>query len=115
TVELPTFDAWVEAWTPRDTLAERALRDQAPYEVWVKGGWLNAEAGKIIRMDFIAKRLAEINADYRIVMLAYDRYAYGKLEEEIDARGLTIPQVEHPQGGVRRARVSDEQREAAKM
>jgi len=29
---LPTFDAWVEAWTRKDALAGRALRDQAPYD-----------------------------------------------------------------------------------
>ena len=30
----PTFDAWVDAWTPADTLAERAIRDRAPYDIW---------------------------------------------------------------------------------
>jgi phage terminase large subunit-like protein len=29
-VMLPTYDAWVEAWTPGDTMRERALRDSAP-------------------------------------------------------------------------------------
>ena len=113
-LQLPTYDAWVEAWTPKDTLIERSLRDQAPYEVWVKGGWLNAVEGRNIRLDFVAARLGEINAEFQIAMLAYDRYAYRKLEQEIDAQGLTIAQVEHPQGGVRRAKPTDEQIEAAK-
>jgi phage terminase large subunit-like protein len=111
---LPTFDAWVEAWTPRDTLTERALRDQAPYEVWVKGGWLNAVEGRNIRLDFVAARVAEVNADCPIDLLAYDRYAYRKFEEELDRIGLTLPQAEHPQGGVRRARPTPEQIEDAK-
>jgi len=113
-LELPTFDAWVEAWTPRDTLIERSLRDQMPYEVWVKGGWLNAVDGKNIRLDFIAARLAEINAEYLLALLAYDRYAYLKLETELDALGLTIPQAEHPQGGVRRAKPTAAQLEGAR-
>ena len=113
-VSLPTYDAWVEAWTPKDTLLDRALRDQAPYEVWVKGGWLNAVPGRIIRLDFIAARVAELNAESSIALLAYDRYAYRKLEEELDAQGLTIPQAEHPQGGVRRAKLTPEQSESAK-
>jgi phage terminase large subunit-like protein len=113
-VTLPTYDAWVEAWTPRDTLAERSLRDQAPYEVWVKGGWLTAVEGRNIRLDFVAARLAEANAQYQIDLLAYDRYSYRKLEEELDAQGLTLPQLEHPQGGTRRARPTPEQIEAAK-
>lgn len=114
-LQLPTYDAWVEAWTPKDTLIERSLRDQAPYEVWVKGGWLNAVDGRNIRLDFVAARLGEINAEYRIVVVAYDRYAYRKLEEELDAQGLTLPQAEHPQGGVRRAKPTPEQIEAARL
>jgi phage terminase large subunit-like protein len=113
-LQLPTYDAWVEAWTPKDTLVERSLRDQAPYEVWVKGGWLNAVEGRNIRLDFVAARLAEVNAEYQIALLAYDRYAYRKLEEELDAQGLTLPQAEHPQGGVRRAKPTEEQLEVAK-
>jgi phage terminase large subunit-like protein len=113
-VRLPTYDAWVEAWTPRDTLAERALRDQAPYDVWEREGWLHAVEGRIIRLDFVAARLAEASTEYQLALLAYDRYAYRRLQEELDALGLTIPQTEHPQGGVRRARPNDEQLEAAK-
>lgn len=113
-VVLPTFDAWIDAWTPKDTLVERSLRDKAPYEVWVKGGWLNAVEGRNIRLDFVAARIAEVNADFPIKLLAYDRYAYRKLEDEMNNQGLTIPQAEHPQGGVRRAKATPEQLEAAK-
>jgi phage terminase large subunit-like protein len=111
---LPTYDAWIEAWTPRDTLTERALRDQTPYDVWVRDGWLNAESGRTIRLDFVAARLAELAALYEIAELAYDRYAYRKLEDELDAFGLTLPQTEHPQGGKRRAKPSEHQVEEAK-
>lgn len=115
TLQLPTYDAWVEAWTPKDTLAERSLRDQAPYEVWVKGGWLNAVDGRNIRLDFIAARLAEVNTEFQIAVVAYDRYAYRKLEQEMDDIGLTLPQIEHPQGGVRRAKPTPEQLEEARL
>lgn len=97
---LPTFDAWVEAWTPGDTLAERALRDNAPYDLWVKDGWLNAAAGRMVRFDFVAARLAEVVGVYEIRALAYDSYGFKKhFEPELDAMGLSLPVVEHPQGG----------------
>lgn len=108
-LQLPTYDAWVEVWTPADTMRERALRDQAPYEEWVKDGWLNAIPGRNIRLDFVAARVAEVASDYEIALVAYDRYAYRKLEQEFDNLGLTLPQAEHPQGGVRRARPTPEQ------
>ena len=110
----PTFDAWVEAWTPGDTLADRALRDQTPYDLWVRDGWLNAPPGKLVRMDFLAARVAEVQAEYALTALAYDAYAFRKnFEPELDAAGVTVPLVEHPQGGKRRAQPTDAQKEKA--
>jgi len=115
TVTKPTFDAWVEGWTPGATLAERALRDQQPYDLWVKEGWLNAPPGKTVRMDFLAARVAEMQADYMIKAMGYDAYAFRKnFEPELDSAGVTIPLVEHPQGGKRRAQPTEEQKAAAK-
>lgn len=110
-VELPTYDAWAEAWTPRDTLAERQLRDRAPYDVWVRQDWLHAESGRTIRLDFVAARVAEYVALYDVQLLVYDRYSYSRFADELDALGLTIAQAEHPQGGKRRAKPSAAQAE----
>jgi phage terminase large subunit-like protein len=115
TLMLPTYDAWVEAWTPKDTIDARALKDQAPYDVWVRDGWLNAVEGKNIRLDFVAARIAAVGAEYAVAQLAYDRYAYKKLADELDALGVTINQVEHPQGGIRRAKPAPEAIEAARL
>jgi phage terminase large subunit-like protein len=97
---LPTFDAWVEAWTPAETLAERARRDHAPYDLWVRAGWLNAAPGRMVRFDFVAARLAGLVGVYEFKALAYDRYGFKRhFEPEMDALGLTVPVVGHPQGG----------------
>lgn len=112
---LPTYDIWVEAWTPKDTLDQRALRDEAPYDLWAKDGWLNAVPGKVIRMDFVAARIAEIAAEYQFEELGYDAYAFRKnLEPALDEMGVTVRLTEHPQGGKRRAKVADDVIEAAK-
>ncbi len=108
-----TFELWVEAWTPKDTLTERGLRDRAPYDVWVRDGFLNAIPGKMIQLDYIAARLAELNATYNIKTLAYDRYGYRKLSAELDAIGVQLNEVEHPQGGKKRARPTEDQLETA--
>jgi phage terminase large subunit-like protein len=100
TARLPTFDAWVEAWTPGDTLAERALRDNVPYDLWVKDGFLNAAPGRMVRFDFVAARLAELVGLYEIAAVAYDSYGFKRhFEPELDSLGVTLPIVEHPQGG----------------
>lgn len=113
-VTLPTYRAWIEAWTPRDTLKERALQDRAPYEEWVEKGHLNATPGNVVRLDFVAARVSEVQADYRIKALAYDRYAFRRnFEPALDEMGVTCPLIEHPQGGKRRAAPTDEQKAAA--
>ena len=103
----PTFDCWVEAWTPSDTLTERAIRDKAAYESWVEQGWLQTTPGKVIGFDFVAARIAEIVGLYSVKALAYDSYGFNKhFEPELDALGLTLPIVEHPQGGKKRGAIS---------
>jgi phage terminase large subunit-like protein len=115
TVMLPTFDAWIDAFTPKDTIAARSLRDGAPYDEWAAKGFLTPIPGKSIRLDFVASRLAARSAEYTIKAIAYDRYSYRKLEQEISDIGLTLNFIEHPQGGKRRAKPPEDLIEAAKM
>jgi phage terminase large subunit-like protein len=95
---LPTFDAWVDFWTPEATLAERALSDKVPYELWVSEGHIKAPPGRLVRLDFIAQHLLEESQDFEFGAIAYDRYAIRNLERELDDIGATLPLVEHPQG-----------------
>lgn len=113
-VNAPTFDAWIEAWTPGDTLRERALRDRAPYDEWVRLGHLKAPKGQTIRLDYPAAHLAALSPDYPIKLVAYDRYAFRKFETECADMGLTLPFIEHPQGGKKRGAVPEQWLEDAK-
>lgn len=113
-VELPTYDLWCEVWTPRDTMDERAKVDHAPYRLWYEQGYLNAPEGERIRYDHVAAHFARVNNSHGISLLAYDKYVFDKFEDELDAYGVSIPTVAHPQGGKKRAKPSDEQIAAAK-
>ena len=97
----PTYDAWIEAWTPGETLSQRALRDKVPYDIWAREGHLNlAEGRKVIGFDFVAARIAEMVGLFEVKCLAYDSYGFKRhFEPELDALGLTLETVEHPQGG----------------
>ncbi|HET7255574.1 MAG TPA: terminase TerL endonuclease subunit [Xanthobacteraceae bacterium] len=107
TVSKPTYDAWIEAWTPGDTLAARALRDKAPYDVWVEQGHLQAPKGQSIRFDHVAQALADDSRDFEVGLVAYDRYAFRRFEEECQRFGLQLEFVEHPQGGTKKGKPSD--------
>lgn len=109
TATLPIYDAWVDAWTPEDTLAQRAHKDSTPYDVWVDEGYLIAVPGEIIRYDYIAAHLAGlIGEGHRLETIAYDNYAFQKLfMPELDAVGITVPVVSHPQGGKKKSAGSE--------
>lgn len=96
--QLPTYDAWVEFWTPRDTLSERSLADRAPYDLWTEQGFMFAPQGKLVRLDFVAQRLLDVSQDFAMASIAYDAYAIRHLNDELDNIGATLPLVEHPQG-----------------
>jgi phage terminase large subunit-like protein len=103
----PTFDAWIEAWTPGDTLDARALRDKAPYRQWADAGHIHAPKGASIRYDHVAQALAEYDRDYDIQMVAYDRHSFRRFEEDVAKLGLSVNFVEHPQGGIKKGKVNE--------
>jgi phage terminase large subunit-like protein len=111
----PMFDAWVEAFTPGDTVAARELRDKIPYSVWIRDGHLNAPAGASISYRHVAQAIAEASHEFDIRCLAYDRYAFKRgLEPECEELGINVEFVEHPQGGTKKGRPTESMISAAK-
>jgi phage terminase large subunit-like protein len=111
----PTFDAWIAAWTPKDTMKEREMRDKIPYSVWVAQGHLNAPPGESISYVHVAQSLAEDQQNYKIQFVAYDRYAFKRFEEDVATIGLKLEFVEHPQGGLKKGKPTQAMIDAAKL
>ncbi|MBX4941164.1 terminase large subunit [Rhizobium binae] len=111
--DLPTFDLWIEAFTPRDTMDERSKVDHVPYRLWFEQGYINAPEGSRVRYDHVAALFARLNTEHGIGVLAYDNYAFDKFAEELDSYGVEIQTVNHPQGGKKRATPSPEKVAAA--
>jgi phage terminase large subunit-like protein len=109
------YVAWLEAWTPRDTVAARSLRDKQPYELWVQQGFLQAPNGKSINYDQVAQALAEDLHDYEVVGVAYDRYAFKQFESACNELGLSVPFVEHPQGGIKKGKPTEDMMRQAQL
>ncbi len=114
TVEKPTFDAWIEAWTPGDTMKVRAVRDKLPYEVWEQQGWLYAPPGKMVSFLQVAQALAEDMSEFDVRLVAYDRYAFQRFEEDVALVGIVPEFVEHPQGGVKKGKPTEAMKRMAK-
>lgn len=110
----PTFDMWAEVWTPADTAPSRELRDKLPYGLWIKQGHIHAPPGENIQFRHVAQTLVEYHQDYAVDLLAYDRYAFKKFEEEAKEVGLSANYVEHPQGGTKKGKPTEEMQRQAK-
>lgn len=116
TVKKPVYDAWIEAWTPGDTVPARQLRDKLPYDVWIREGHLHAPQGQAVSYRHVAQTLAEYSQAYQVELVAYDRYAFKRFEEDVTAIGLSLTFAEHPQGGLKKGKplqAAVEQAEAA--
>ncbi len=113
-VAKPTYDAWIEAWTPGDTIEERSTRDKAPYNVWARQGHIFAPNGQSIRFDHVAQALADDDRNFDVVAVGYDRYAFRQFENECAEIGLNIQFVEHPQGGTKKGKPTEAMVEEAK-
>lgn len=114
-IEKPTFDAWIEAWTPGDTLDARQLQDKLPYRTWVNGGFLHAPQGQAINFRHVAQVMAEYDIRYDVQLVAYDRYAFRRFEEEVNDIGLSVSFAEHPQGGCKKGKPLEAAVEAAEQ
>jgi phage terminase large subunit-like protein len=110
----PTFDAWIEAWTPGDTMQSRSERDKIPYPIWAKQGHIHAPPGESINYRHVAQTLVEYDQSFKFRMVAYDRYAFKRFEEDAKELSLDLPFVEHPQGGTKKGKPTKEMEEEAK-
>lgn len=90
--------AWVEFWTPGDTLLERARKDRVPYDVWKKEGHVNAPKGRAVNYNVVAVRLGEIVAEYDLQGVAFDQYRIKYFEEAMAEEGVSVELVPHGQG-----------------
>ncbi len=109
----PLFDAWIEAWTPGDTIKAREMRDKMPYSVWKQAGHIHAPQGESINFRHVAQTIAEYAERYNVRLIAYDRFAFKRFEEDIDAIGLNLEFIEHPQGGLKKGKPTEGMAKAA--
>ena len=98
----PKFALFCKGFTPKETMLERAKKDEAPYDVWADAGHLIATPGKVVRHDYIVSYIDELSQVFTLKSIAYDKWLIRKFEEIVDEGGFDWPLVEHPQGVNRR-------------
>lgn len=68
----PEWLAFMRIWTPRDSLAERAHRDRAPYGIWADQGWLTTVDGTSIDKTVVRDAIVEARSIVDIVQVGFD-------------------------------------------
>jgi len=89
-----------EFWMPQDSVAEAARRDRAPYDVWVKQGFLRTTPGKVIDYDFVARDIGEICSGLTIGKLGFDRWRMDRMKGALERQGVELPLEPFGQGFV---------------
>ena len=85
-------------WTPKQGLQDRARRDRAPYEEWVRDGLLRAAPGATVDYEVVAAEMAEIAADIDLQSVAFDRWRIDLFKKELERLGVDLPLVPYGQG-----------------
>lgn len=79
-------------------IPERAKADRVPYDIWAKQGLIVATPGKVVALDWVAAKIAEVTAGLQVKAIAFDRWRMPALLLEIDRLGLSLPFQEYGQG-----------------
>jgi phage terminase large subunit-like protein len=93
-----SVDAFVEFWTPADTMQERAMHDRVPYPAWAEADFMHAAAGRAIDYGEVVERLGALAAAMTFSGIAFDPYRIKYFERDLDGAGLDMNLVPHGQG-----------------
>lgn len=75
-------------WTPAHDLGERAQRDRAPYDVWVRDGHLIAVPGKAVDYGYVAQEIGRLAAEFDIKAIAYDDWNMHHMVRAMNEHGV---------------------------
>lgn len=83
-------------WTTKDGLADRALRDNAPYLEWVEAGHLTAVPGAVIDKTFVAAEVKALCEVHDVQFLAFDPAGIGDFIAACEQIGFSVWKWEGP-------------------
>lgn len=88
-----TFDIVPYFFAPEEGLRERALRDHAPYDVWVRDGFMTATPGPVTDYGYIRQTVHEVAEQYELRDIGYDRWSASALVQELTHDGIVMAQL----------------------
>lgn len=92
------YDAFVDFWKPEVGLQEAVDKDKVRYDVWHAEGDLRLTEGRVIQLLPIAEHYRDLQDEFDLRAIAYDKYRHKELEKQLAKIGFSAPLAEHPQG-----------------
>lgn len=94
-----------EAWhvrpfffAPMEGVADRALTDRVPYDLWAERGYLTLTPGRTVDYDYVARWLAEFCADHDVSSVRFDRWRIDVFKASLGRLGVDLPMQPFGQG-----------------
>lgn len=94
-----TGHLWVYTWywTAKTGIEDRAKRDNAPYERWVRERFLTEVPGAVIDKTYVAARVADLVSSHDVQSLAFDVAGIADFTKACDDIGLPVWKFEGPE------------------
>ena len=92
------FDVVARMWVPEENVAERVKRDRAPYDVWIRDGWLRTTPGNVVDYEYIMAQASEDLRRFKVREIAFDPWNATAVSNRLTDEGA--PMVEFRQGFV---------------
>jgi phage terminase large subunit-like protein len=87
------YDLFVEFWKPKGVLAEHEKKHRVKYAKWAERGLLNTPPGPRLKLKPVAKRLNDIDQDFDVQSLAYDKYRIKDLEGDLADESVELTMI----------------------
>lgn len=84
----PYWDMIAHYFVPERNIEKRVRRDNVPYDVWAREGFINATPGNAIDHETIDAVIDAEREKYKLVQIGYDRYEAIHLAQHFATKGI---------------------------
>ena len=83
-------------WIPEENLQKRVHDDRVPYDVWMRGGFIEATPGNVVDYEYIFEQIARDMRLFVVDELAFDRWGAARVTNVLQDRlGFTADPERH--------------------
>lgn len=77
-------------WIPEERVREKMEKDRAPYDIWIKQGFIRTTPGNVIDYGFIKRDIIKLDEIYRIREIGYDDWAATQIVQELEGENIKM-------------------------